>query len=74
VRKLIDQRFGYVAVSRAEMDARVFTDRADVLAATLGRIQDKNQALGAQELKVYSNESISSRVVQKPDITAAAIV
>jgi ATP-dependent exoDNAse (exonuclease V) alpha subunit len=74
VRKLIDQRFGYVAVSRAEMDARVFTDRADGLAATLGRSQDKNQALRAQELKVYGNESISSRVVQKPDITGAAIV
>lgn len=53
VRKLIDQRFGYVAVSRAELDAQIYTDKAEHLARSLGRSQDKHQALSPAEVQGY---------------------
>jgi conjugative relaxase-like TrwC/TraI family protein len=56
VQKLIDQRFAYVSISRAEMDAQVFTDRADKLTQALSRSQDKRQALHPDEVKAYSSK------------------
>lgn len=53
VRKLIDQRFGYVAVSRAELDAQMFTDNADNLTRSLGRTEGKHQALSPSEVESY---------------------
>lgn len=61
VRKLIDQRFGYVAVSRAELDAQVFTDKADNLARALGRTQDKHQALNPIEVQSYRHDGQGTR-------------
>jgi hypothetical protein len=61
VRKLIDQRFGYVAVSRAELDAQVFTDKAENLARSLGRTQDKHQALHPAEVQSFRNDGQSIR-------------
>jgi conjugative relaxase-like TrwC/TraI family protein len=45
VRKLIDERFGYVALSRAERDAVVFTEDATQLSSTISRRVGNNQAL-----------------------------
>jgi conjugative relaxase-like TrwC/TraI family protein len=61
IRKLIDQRFGYVAVSRAELDAQLFTDNADKLAQSLGRIQDKHQALHPAQVQGYREEAVHIR-------------
>jgi conjugative relaxase-like TrwC/TraI family protein len=57
VQKLIDQRFAYVAISRAEIDAQIFTDKADKLAQALSRRQDKHQALRPEEVDGYQKES-----------------
>src|SRR5579875_3850440 len=61
VQKLIDQRFAYVSISRAEMDAQVFTDRADKLAQALSRTHDKYQALHPEEVNEYHNHSRRSK-------------
>lgn len=58
VRNLIDQRFGYVAVSRAELDAQIFTDNADKLSQALGRKHDNHQALSPAEVQSYRNEGL----------------
>jgi conjugative relaxase-like TrwC/TraI family protein len=72
VRKLIDQRFGYVAVSRAELDAQVFTDKADNLARSLARTQDKHQALSPAEVQGYRNDaSIRNTNGPQPNPTPA---
>ena len=57
VQKLIDQRFAYVSVSRAEMDAQIYTDRSDKLAPALSRTQDKHQALHPEEVKSFREEA-----------------
>jgi ATP-dependent exoDNAse (exonuclease V) alpha subunit len=49
VRKLIDQRFAYVAVSRAESDAKVFSDNNNMLTQALNRRKDKEQGLGPRQ-------------------------
>ena len=54
VRKLIDQRFAYVAVSRAETDTQVFTDSGDKLAPALARQQDKQQALSPADISEHT--------------------
>ncbi len=54
VQKMVDQRFAYVSISRAEMDAQVFTDNADKLAQALSRSQDKHQALSPEEVQSYT--------------------
>jgi conjugative relaxase-like TrwC/TraI family protein len=64
VQKLIDQRFAYVSISRAEMDVQVFTDRADKLAQALSRRQDKHQALGPEEVEGYREQFIKPKAVR----------
>lgn len=44
---LVNQRMAYVAVSRARLDARVYTDSAVDLSAALARRKDKTMALQA---------------------------
>jgi len=56
VQNLIDQRFAYVAVSRAELDARIYTDNSASLAQSLGREHDKYQALSPSEVYAYRPE------------------
>jgi len=61
VQKLIDQRFAYVAVSRAESDAQIYTDNAERLAQALGQRQDKTQALRPEEVQTYREQAIQIR-------------
>lgn len=63
VHKLIDQRFAYVSISRAEMDAQIFTDHADKLAQALSRTQDKHQALDPSEMHRFK-ETIANRIAE----------
>lgn len=44
---LVNQRMAYVAVSRARLDARIYTDSAADLSAALARRKDKTMALEA---------------------------
>jgi conjugative relaxase-like TrwC/TraI family protein len=44
---LVNQRMAYVAVSRARLDARIYTDSAVDLSAALARRKDKTMALEA---------------------------
>jgi conjugative relaxase-like TrwC/TraI family protein len=44
---LVNQRMAYVAVSRARLDARIYTDSAADLATSLARRRDKTMALEA---------------------------
>ena len=44
---LLNQRMGYVAISRAREEAMIFTNSADQLRAALGRSADKEMALEA---------------------------
>jgi conjugative relaxase-like TrwC/TraI family protein len=44
---LVNQRMAYVAVSRARLDARIYTDSAADLGAALARRKDKTMALEA---------------------------
>lgn len=44
---LVNQRMGYVAVSRAREDAIIFTNSADQLTAALDRSVDKEMAVEA---------------------------
>lgn len=55
VQKLVDQRFAYVSISRAEMDAQIFTDRPDKLGEALSRSRDKHQALSPQQVQFYTD-------------------
>ena len=52
---LVNQRMAYVAVSRARLDARVYTDSAADLGSALARRRDKTTALEA--LKQVRNEA-----------------
>jgi conjugative relaxase-like TrwC/TraI family protein len=52
---LLNQRMAYVAVSRARLDARIYTDSAADLGASLARRRDKTIALEA--LKQVRNEA-----------------
>jgi len=61
VQKLIDQRFAYVAVSRAESDAQIYTDNAERLAQALGQRQDKTQALRPEEVQTYREQAVQIR-------------
>jgi conjugative relaxase-like TrwC/TraI family protein len=54
---LVNQRMAYVAVSRARLDARVYTDSAADLGSALARRRDKTMALEA--LKQVRNEVAS---------------
>jgi ATP-dependent exoDNAse (exonuclease V) alpha subunit len=51
VRKLVDQRFAYVAVSRAETDAQIFTDDSSSLTQALDRRHEKHQALNPEHAR-----------------------
>ena len=44
---LVNQRMAYVAVSRARLDARIYTDSAADLSSALARRKDKTMALEA---------------------------
>src|SRR6185503_10436638 len=44
---LVNQRMAYVAVSRARLDARIYTDSAIDLSAALARQKDKTMAIEA---------------------------
>ena len=46
---LVNQRMAYVAVSRARLDARIYTDSAADLGGALSRRRDKTMALDALE-------------------------
>jgi conjugative relaxase-like TrwC/TraI family protein len=46
---LVNQRMAYVAVSRARLDARIYTDSAADLSGALARQRDKTMALQALE-------------------------
>jgi conjugative relaxase-like TrwC/TraI family protein len=54
---LVNQRMAYVAVSRARLDARIYTDSAADLGSVLARRRDKTMALEA--LKQVRNEATS---------------
>src|SRR6185369_5717601 len=54
---LVNQRMAYVAVSRARLDARIYTDSAADLGSALARRRDKTMALEA--LKQVRNEVAS---------------
>jgi conjugative relaxase-like TrwC/TraI family protein len=54
---LVNQRMAYVAVSRARLDARIYTDSAADLGSALARRRDKAMALEA--LKQVRNEVAS---------------
>ncbi len=49
VRKLVDQRFAYVAVSRAETETLVFTDRGSSLSVAFGRVHHNSQAMRPEQ-------------------------
>jgi conjugative relaxase-like TrwC/TraI family protein len=52
-KELINQRFGYVAISRARHDAQIYTNDAATLADRLGRDVSKTAALDvAKDLKI----------------------
>ena len=57
---MINERFGYVAASRAVHEAVLFTDRADMLAQKLGREHSNTSALESYD--DASLESLSSTV------------
>jgi hypothetical protein len=65
VQRLVDQRFAYVAVSRAESDAQIYTDNAERLAQALGQKQDKTQALRPEEVQTYREQAIQIRTNQR---------
>jgi hypothetical protein len=54
---LVNERMAYVAVSRARLDARIYTDSAADLDSALARQRDKTMALKA--LKQVRNEAIT---------------
>jgi hypothetical protein len=55
---LVNQRMAYVAVSRARLDARIYTDSAADLGSALARRRDKTMALEALQ-QVVRNEATS---------------
>lgn len=55
---LVNQRMAYVAVSRARLDARIYTDSAADLGSSLARRRDKTMALEALK-QVIRNEATS---------------
>jgi conjugative relaxase-like TrwC/TraI family protein len=55
---LVNQRMAYVAVSRARLDARIYTDSAADLGSALARRRDKT--MGLEALKQVRNEVISN--------------
>jgi conjugative relaxase-like TrwC/TraI family protein len=59
--RLLNQRFAYVAISRAKHDAQVFTDNAKGLAESMGRKQDKEQAMHPQEVAEYRKQAVEIR-------------
>ncbi len=65
IQKLIDRRFAYVAVSRAEQDAHIYTDNQDRLAHALGRRQDKTQGLRPEEVQAYREQALQIRQNQR---------
>jgi ATP-dependent exoDNAse (exonuclease V) alpha subunit len=73
VQKLIDQRFAYVSISRAELDAQIFTDRADKLAPALSRSQNNHQALHPEQVKAYRDQSTDRPLKQQRQYMALAL-
>jgi conjugative relaxase-like TrwC/TraI family protein len=61
LQRLLNQRFAYVAISRAKLDAQVFTDNAKDLAEAMSRKQDKMQALHPQEVAQYREKAVEIR-------------
>ncbi len=55
---LVNQRMAYVAVSRARLDARIYTDSAADLGSALARRRDKTMALEALK-QVGNNDSVT---------------
>jgi conjugative relaxase-like TrwC/TraI family protein len=53
---LLNQRMAYVAVSRARLDARIYTDSAAELGSALSRRRDKTMALEALKHTAASND------------------
>lgn len=68
---LVNQRMAYVAVSRARLDARIYTDSAADLGSALARRRDKTMALEA--LKQFRNEATSDDGTES-DLSARAKV
>jgi len=66
---LVNQRMAYVAVSRARLDARIYTDSAADLGSALARRRDKTMALEA--LKQARNEATNVNE-SVPDLNARA--
>jgi conjugative relaxase-like TrwC/TraI family protein len=66
---LVNQRMAYVAVSRARLDARIYTDSAADLGSALARRRDKTMALEA--LKQVRNEASSGNEIPR-DLNAGA--
>jgi conjugative relaxase-like TrwC/TraI family protein len=54
---LVNQRMAYVAVSRARLDARIYTDSAADLGGALARRKDKTMALEALQKVQHSGAS-----------------
>jgi ATP-dependent exoDNAse (exonuclease V) alpha subunit len=61
INRLLNERFAYVAISRARHDAQVFTDNARGLAETMSRKQDKEQALHPKEVAEYRKQAVEIR-------------
>lgn len=60
--QMINDRFAYVAASRAVHEAIVFTDRADALVEKLGRRHDKTSAVESLEATLAALRALNERV------------
>jgi hypothetical protein len=63
---LLNQRAGYVAVSRAREDAVIYTNSQDELGAALDRAADKQMGLEAVELVTRTEPHALTHDVAKP--------
>ena len=78
---LVNQRMAYVAVSRARLDARIYTDCAADLGGALARRRDKTMALealsqsslGARTEHESANQTRTSQVTPDEDMLPAVV-
>ena len=78
---LVNQRMAYVAVSRARLDARIYTDSAADLGGALSRRRDKTMALealnqsslGATVANESANESEPLRVDPSDEVLGSSV-
>ena len=59
---LVNQRFAYVALSRARIDAQIYTNDASTLGDRLGRDVSKTAAVQAEDLRQPGNVAVKETV------------